>query len=60
MHRKFYPENLRGRNSLGKLDVEGREILRKDLEKGVCEAVCWIHLTYERTLTNTVMNFRVP
>jgi hypothetical protein len=61
--------NLKERDHLGVLGIDGRILLKVYLKGMVCEYVDWIHLAQDmaqwgergrRELINTVMNLRVP
>jgi hypothetical protein len=59
--KKFQSENMKGRNRLEDLDVDGKTVLRSIL---LCEAVDWIHLAHDMVqllaVVNQVMNLQVP
>jgi hypothetical protein len=60
----FWWRNLSERDHLGDPGVDGRIILRLDLQEVGCRGVDWIELAQYRdrwrALVTTVMNFRVP
>jgi hypothetical protein len=62
MHTKFLSENLKGRDHLEELGIDGNIIL--DLGEIVWEGVNWIHMAQDReqwwALVNVVMNLWVP
>jgi hypothetical protein len=64
MHTKLYWVELKGRDHLGILGVDGRIILKWILIKTRCDYVDWINLVYARDKwgvpVSTVINFRVP
>jgi hypothetical protein len=63
MHKTFWPENLKGRETTGRTGrrwEDNTETGLKDLE---CDGVDWIHLAQDRdvrALLNTIMNLRFP
>jgi hypothetical protein len=63
MNTKFYLENLKGRDLLGDLGIDGKVIVRH-LRKTGCKGVDWIHLAQDRVqwqaLVSTVMNLYFP
>jgi hypothetical protein len=63
LHNEYWWEDLKGRDHLGDLDVDGKNI-EADLKEGESEDVAWIHETQNRVecqaVVNTAMNFHVP
>jgi hypothetical protein len=63
MHKKFWSENLKGRE-LGRSRRRWEDTIRMDLREIRWEGVNWIHLAQDRdqwrAVVNTVMNLRVP
>jgi hypothetical protein len=60
---KFWLENLKGRDYLGDLSVDGRVILKWILTNfygGMWTVSIWLRIGNWRALVNTVMNLRVP
>jgi hypothetical protein len=61
---KFWLENLKGRDHLEDLHVDGRKIFKSDLRETGWEDVDLIYLAQDRDqwqmLVNTVMNLGVP
>jgi len=64
MHKGFWLGNLRERDHLEDKGVDGRIILRMDLQEVGWGGMDWIDLAQDRdrwqALVNAVMNFRVP
>jgi hypothetical protein len=62
MHKKFWSENLKKRDHLGDLSVDGD--IKMNLRNKGCESVSWIKLAQKRiqpqTTMNTEMNHWVP
>jgi hypothetical protein len=59
----FWCGKLRVRHHLEDLDVDGRIILKMDLQEVGCGGMDWIDLAQDRdrwrALVNAVMNFRI-
>jgi hypothetical protein len=64
MYSGFWCGNLRERNHLEDLGVDGRIILKTDLQEVGCRVMYWIELAQDgdswRALVKAVMNLRVP
>jgi hypothetical protein len=64
MHTLFWLENLRGRDHLEDLAINGKIILDRMLGKIGWEDVDWMHLSQDNdqwwALVNMVMNLYVP
>jgi hypothetical protein len=63
-HAIFWLENLKGRDQLEDLGMDGKINIRIDLREIWWEGLEWIHLAQDRdqrrVLVNTVTNLRVP
>jgi hypothetical protein len=64
IHTEFWFGNIKRKNQMRDLGVDGRLLMKLILKERVCEGVAWIQVGQVRdqwrALVNTVMNFHVP
>jgi len=63
VHRKFWSENLKGRDHAEDVGVDGEDDIRMDFREIGWEGVNWMHLAQDRNqwqaLVKAIMNLRV-
>jgi hypothetical protein len=64
MYTNFWSENLKGRDQLEDIGIDGENNIRMDRREIEWKGVDWIHVAQDRnqwrTVVNTVMNLRIP